>query len=110
MTHFAEYCQKKRLEKGLSLAQVAKMVGYTNIAKGIRRVEYFERSGYAHPDLLAKLAAAYAIDEATVQRLYYEDYRDWFAAMNKPVEPCLVRRMLFGGGVRRIPIVPLPTA
>ena len=79
------------------------MVGYTNISKGIRRVEYFERSGYAHPDLLTKLAAVYGIDEATVQRLYYEDYRDWFAAMNKPIEPCMVRRMLFGGGVRRIP-------
>jgi len=102
-THLGEHFKKRRLEKGLSLPQIARMAGYTNIAKGIRRIEAFEQSGYVYPDLVTKLATALDIDAATVQRLYYEDYREWFAVMNKPVEPCMVRRMLLGGGVRRIP-------
>ena len=86
-THLGEHFRKRRLEKGFSLTQVARMAGYTNIPKGIRRIETFEQSGYVYPDLVTKLATALDIDAATLQRLYYEDYRDWFAAMNKPVAP-----------------------
>ena len=79
-THLGEHFRKRRLEKGFSLTQVARMAGYTNIPKGIRRIETFEQSGYVYPDLVTKLATALDIDAATLQRLYYEDYRDWFAA------------------------------
>ena len=43
------------------------------------------------------------VDQATVVRLSYADYCDWFAAVNKPVEPYHGARILFGGGVRMVP-------
>jgi hypothetical protein len=87
----------------LSFTQTAKLAGYTNMNKGIRRIEDFERTGNYSNDLLARLAAALKIRQAIVQRLYHADYRDWLTAMNKPVKPYMVRRMLFGGGVRYVP-------
>jgi len=103
MTHLAEHFKQRRMEKGLRLADIAQMVGYTNISRGVRRIEAFERSGRVHPELLAKLVKAVDIDQATVNRLAYADYQNWFAAVSKPGTPYMVRRILFGGGVRRLP-------
>ena len=57
-THMAQYFQKKRGEMHLSLAQLARMVGYANVSKGYRRIDLFERTGQCHPILFAKLSAA----------------------------------------------------
>ena len=102
-THLAEHFGKRRRERELKLVQVARMVGYSNVAKGIRRIEAFERTGRITPDLLAKLATALEIDRPTVNLLFHEDYREWLHRINKPIRPYLVRRMLFSGGPLAVP-------
>ena len=102
-THLAEHLSRRRQEKGLSAAQLAKLLGYMNVARGIRRIETFEKTGDIHPTVLAKLAAALDVDRTTMNRLAYADYRDWFAAISKPIVPRVGRRILFGGGLRRLP-------
>ena len=103
MSHLSDHFKQRRTAKGMSAAALAKMVGYANVSRGVRRIDTFERTGVAHPDLLTKLAAALDVDQATFTKLAYEDYRDWYAAVNKPGTPYMVRRILFGGGVRRLP-------
>jgi hypothetical protein len=80
----------------LSLAQLAKIVGYTNVSKGYRKIDDFERTGQCHPDLFAKLSAALGIDEATRNRLAYEDYKDWLRTSANPPTPYMLRPGLRG--------------
>ena len=94
MTHLAEYFQKRRLDKGLGLGQVARMVGYKNLAKGRRRIETFEACGDIAADLLARLAAALDVDQATLDHLAQEDLREWAAWANEPIRP-FRRQLLF---------------
>jgi hypothetical protein len=81
---------------GLSLAQLAKMVGYANVSKGYRKLDLFERTGQCHPLLFAKLMAALNIDERTQNRLAYQDYKDWLATPANPPTPYLLRSPIRG--------------
>ena len=72
-SHLAEYFSTIRRNKGITLAQLARMIGYQNVNKGYRRIDKFEKFGQVHEDLLAKLAAALEIDDQTVSRLIEED-------------------------------------
>ena len=80
----------------LSLTQLARMVGYTNAPKGYRKIDGFERTGQCHPVLFAKLVAALDVDERTINRLSYADYRDWLAAPANPPTPYLLRSPIRG--------------
>ncbi len=95
-THMAAYFQKRRLEMRLSLAQLARIVGYAKVSKGYRKIDAFERTGRCHPILFAKLAAALGIDATIQDRLAYEDYKDWLAAPANPPTPYLLRSPIRG--------------
>ncbi len=95
-THMAQYFQKRRVEMHLSLTQFAKIVGYTNVSKGYRKIDEFERTGRCHPELFAKLSAALGIDEQQRNRLAYADYRDWLRTPANPPTPYMIRRGLRG--------------
>jgi hypothetical protein len=95
-THMARHFQKRRIEMHLSLAQLARLVGYTNISKGYRKIDDFERTGRCHPELFAKLSAALGIDERTKNQLAYEDYREWLAAPANPPTPYMLRSPIRG--------------
>ena len=97
-THLARYFHVRRLEKGLRLGQVARMLGYRNLTKGSRLVQNFERTGKIDIRLLEKLAAALEIDGKTQSRLVYEDYKEWFAGRDRSVAPYLLRKMFRGTG------------
>ena len=49
-THMARHFQRTTIEMGLSLTQLARMVGYTSMSKGYRKIDAFERTGRCHPD------------------------------------------------------------
>jgi len=87
-----------RLEKGLNLAQLARLVGYKNVAKGANRINSFERGGNVHSDLRNKLAEVLGIDQQTVDRLMEEDRRqffaEWNAWANEPIRPYLIVRLM----------------
>jgi hypothetical protein len=95
-THLARHFHVRRLEKGLRLGQVARMLGYRNVTKGSRLVQTFERTGKIDIRLLEQLAAALEIDGKTRNRLVYEDYKDWFFGKNQPVAPFLLQRGVWG--------------
>ena len=102
-THLSEHFRKRRLGKGLREKDLAKLAGYKNLSRGIRRIKAFEETGRIHSELLVKLAEVLAVDAATVTRLGYQDWCEWFQTVNQPIEPYLVRRVLFGGGMLKVP-------
>jgi hypothetical protein len=93
-THLAEYFAHQRWKKGLSLQQVARLLGYRNLNKGVRRVLTFEQSGEIDDPLFQKLAAMLEVDQATVNRLLQADLGDWTRWANEPIKPYLVVRLM----------------
>lgn len=95
-THMARHFQERRIEMRLSLTQLAKIVGYTNVSKGHRKIDDFERTGRCHPNLFGKLSAALGIDEGTRNRMEFLDYRDWLTSPANPPTPYLLRSPIRG--------------
>ena len=62
MNHLGNYFHEQRKGQGLSLGQLAVLVGYRNVSKGANRIARFEREGIVTDDLLAALADALGID------------------------------------------------
>jgi hypothetical protein len=73
MTTLGSFIRARRIGRGLSLGQLARLVGYRNISKGARRLACLEHTGTATPVLLVNVAEALALDWTTVERLAEED-------------------------------------
>lgn len=97
-THVARYFQKKRIEMGLKLSEVALLMGYQRTARslshGCNRLHKFETTGDIDIRQFTKLMAVLEIDQATVNARLQEDLADWLAWANEPIRPYLVVRLL----------------
>lgn len=93
-THLSKYFKKRRIEMGLKTGQLARLVGYRNLSKGIRRITEFETTGAVHPVLFQKLTAALEVEQETIKRLLKNDYGDWSRWADEPVMPYLVLRIM----------------
>jgi hypothetical protein len=93
-----DFLRAERLKQGLTLGQLAHMVGYRNIAKGARRILALERTGTGKPDLMVNVAEALNLDWAVVEGLADEDHqerlREWERWVSEPVPMCLVVRLM----------------
>jgi hypothetical protein len=105
MTNLGSFIRAERVGRGLTLGQLASLVGYRNLNRGARRIICLEQSGTARPDLMAHVAEALALDRAVVERLAYEDrqerLRAWEAWVNEPVPMFLVVRLIAAVYVRK---------
>jgi transcriptional regulator with XRE-family HTH domain len=94
----AEHFRNARLNKGLTIGELTRLVGYKNVSKGANRITAFERGGGIHADLCCKLADVLGIDHLTVDRLMEEDRRQFFAEWNawasEPIRPYLIIRLM----------------
>jgi hypothetical protein len=66
MSHLGTYLRTRRVERGLSLGQLAKLVGYRNISKGAKRLTRLESEGVASDDLLARVVDAVGVSGRTI--------------------------------------------
>jgi len=98
MSHLANHFARVRREQKLSLAEVARRLGYRNIAKGCNRIQRFEERSAIEPDLLAKLAEVLGIDSETVAELVEQDRRDafleWRKWVQEPIRPYVIVRLV----------------
>jgi transcriptional regulator with XRE-family HTH domain len=96
--HLGTYFRERRRQRGLSLGQLARLVGYRNVSKGCNRIARFERYGAVTQDLLLHLAEALGIDLPTVEGLMERDrrerLREWEAWANEPVPMRLIVRYM----------------
>jgi hypothetical protein len=98
MNHLGNFFHNERINHGLSLGELARMVGYRNISKGSRRITRLEQQGDCTEDLLAALADAMSIDLQTVNTLIDQDrqehLRAWEEWASEPVPMRLIARYI----------------
>src|SRR6516162_3460350 len=98
MTNLGSYIRDERVGRGLTLGQLARLVGYRNLNKGARRITCLEHTGTATPDLLVNVAEAVDLNWTTVERLADEDHQEslraWEAWVNEQVPMYLVIRLM----------------
>lgn len=106
MNKLGEYLRDNRVKQGLTLGQLARMVGYRNINKGERRITALERTGKGNADLLVNVASALNLDWEMVLDLAEEDrqerLREWEAWANQPVPMHLVVRLMAAVYARKV--------
>jgi transcriptional regulator with XRE-family HTH domain len=87
--HLSDYFKEQRDKRGLSLGQLARLLGYRNVSKGATKISRFERQGYVTADLLLHLAEALGIDLPTAEDLLEQDRQDrlraWEEWVSQPV-------------------------
>jgi transcriptional regulator with XRE-family HTH domain len=98
MNNLGDFLRVERFKQGLSLGELARLVGYRNINKGIRRITALERTGMTKPDLLVNVAEALNLDWEMVLDMAEGDrqerLREWESWANKPQPMCMVVRMM----------------
>jgi transcriptional regulator with XRE-family HTH domain len=98
MSKLGDFLRAERLKQGLSLGQLARLVGYRNLNKGARRILALERTGTGKVDLVVNVAEALDLQWTTIERLAEEDHRErllaWEAWVSEPVPMCLVVRLM----------------
>ena len=98
--YLGDYFNTRRVEKGLSLGQVARLLGYKNVSKGANKVQWFEQEGSIRDDLLLKLMKILDIEPSTVQALTAKDreehVRQWNDWADEPVPMRIVVRYIPG--------------
>jgi transcriptional regulator with XRE-family HTH domain len=94
VSHLSSLFVKRRVERGLNTSQLARLLGYQNLAKASNRIQRFESGGKVSPDLLARLSSALEITADEIRESLTEDYRTWMAWANQPSRPYLVLRFM----------------
>jgi hypothetical protein len=88
----------QRLAKNLHPGDLARLVGYKNIAKGANRIVRFERQGIINDDLLIRTARALEVAWETVEELADLDRREhieaWTKWVDEPVPMKMVIRLM----------------
>ena len=75
-TNLSRFIKEERVKQGLNYAEVSKIMGYTNINRGMRRVIDLEREGIVHPDVLEKIADVLDLDQDYIDILIKKDRED----------------------------------
>jgi len=93
--------KQRRQELGLSQKELAELLGYKKIVKGIRRIEQMER-GRAAKVVASKMMAVLGISEGERVACYEEDYRQMQAHFRaNPIVPHLIVRLMAAVYCRR---------
>jgi hypothetical protein len=75
-SHLGQYVREAREGRGLQRPEVVRLMGYRNVAKGLRRLDRLEADGDYHPQVLEKLVSVLDLDEDEVRRAVERDRRD----------------------------------
>jgi transcriptional regulator with XRE-family HTH domain len=104
-THLSCFFRQRREARKFSFGDVARRLGYKNVAKGANKVIKFERDGNIRPDLFSKLAAVLEISVEDIRRCIEEDKGEWERWADEPIEPHLVARVMCAVySTKRIPV------
>jgi transcriptional regulator with XRE-family HTH domain len=96
-SHLGSYFRQRRLQRGLSLGELARLVGYRNVSKGSNKITRFESTGMVKEDLLVNLAEALSIDLEQIEQLAERDrqerLRAWEVWVSQPVAMHMIVRL-----------------
>ena len=72
-TNLSRFIKEERVKQGLNYAEISKMIGYTNLNKGMRRIIDLEREGIVHHEVLEKIIYALKLHKDKVKILIQQD-------------------------------------
>jgi hypothetical protein len=104
--HLGEYIKARRHILGLAPSTVAKLLGYSNVNKGCRRLHHLEDGRQINKDFLVRLTGLLGIETHVIQYLIDRDRQEDAAAWEKwadePVSISVAMRVIPGviAGVR----------
>ncbi len=70
------HIRQVRTQRGVRLSELARLVGYGNINKGVQRLHLFESEGIITKELLQKVVEALDIHAEDLKRLIEQDRVD----------------------------------
>ena len=100
-THVSRFFRQRRQALDLSLGELARRLGYQNVAKGANRIQRFEQEAEIPPDLFDKLTEALGITPAEIHDCVERDRAEWNEWADEPIEPHLVVRAIPGVYIRK---------
>jgi len=94
---FGKFVEKRRKEMDLSRKDLAKLCGYSNLTKGIRRIKTIEEGQWLKP-LVLKVIDVLTITETEVKKCQEAEavYIQNYIAGLPPFKPVLIHRILPG--------------
>ena len=93
-SHLGKYVRCQRERQGLNRGQLARSLGYRNIAKGIRRIQDLEIQGACEARLWEKIQHILCLNSDEIERTAKEDWADYQAWLDEPVPMELVVRLI----------------
>ena len=94
------YIEEERVRKEIRLSELASLVGYRNISKGVNRSHRFESEGIVGEDLLARIAEVLEIPRSKIDELKelerQENYRRFDECVAQSDPPHLIIRLIPG--------------
>ncbi len=96
--HTGKYLKEERLKKNLNTAELAKMMGYKNVSKGMNRIVDLERENIIILEILEKIVNVLNLDREYVNSLIKrdrdEDRRKFEEWLSEPIEMYYVMRII----------------
>ncbi len=68
-----KYLKEERLKQGLNTAELARLMGYKNVSKGMNRIIELERENIIIPEVLKRIVDALNLDHDHVHSLIRKD-------------------------------------
>jgi len=97
-TNLSRFIKEERVKQGLNTAEVSKIMGYTNINRGMKKIIDLEREGVVHPEVLDRIVKALNLDQDFIDLLvlkdreeYEEEFERW---LSEPIEPYYTLRLM----------------
>ncbi len=99
------HIRQVRTQRGIRLSELAHIVGYRNVNRGVQRLHLFESEGTITDELLQKVVQALSVSDEDLKRLIEQDrqdlhrqFEDW---CSKSELPHLIIRLIPGVYQRR---------
>ena len=96
--NLGKYIKEERLRQGLNSSELAQLMGYKNINRGMRRILDLEREGMVHPEVLKKIIKALNLDQKVIDYVVQQDkeqhereFQEW---VNTPIDMHLTVKLL----------------
>jgi len=96
--HTVKYLKEERLKQNLNTAELARLIGYKNVSKGMNRIIDLERESIIIPEVLGKIVYALNLDREYVNSLIKKDrdedkkvFEKW---LSEPIEMYYVMRII----------------
>ena len=90
--------KEERLKKNLNTAELARLIGYKNVSKGMNRIVDLERENIIIPEVLVKIVKALNLDHSYVNSLVEKnrekDKKDFEQGLSEPIEMYYVMRII----------------